>query len=578
MRNFLFLLAGLTSYFVTLPSYAVEFCNFPYSEPVEGEVAVVGQAVDSDRERFKVLNAFKGRVVEVGGSSSTLVSTVVSGNDSIYSKLIEKKSGSFGLGSSVGSFSLSKSKEFMRTVNAKNYAMTFMVKFDMTLPNEKFEVDTSNGTPLTSYAQSLLNDSCKFKQIFGDSFIFQTQRGASVYVAISVSFSSFDAFSDYKKNMSVGVEANFKGFEGTICTACGETPISIPAINLKASFDKSRQNTNQVTINNGRVDVIAMQEGGDATRLGQIFGTGRDISIASCSLSNLDSCSQAFSNVLAYLAQEEFASGVKNYPTVLNYISRPYWEIDPSIQLVKEVTPAVEAARKNLAQELLNREANVGKVSDVLASSPLLVAPSAEADRQYLMDLKLKLEQDVEKLRAAGFTCFSDLSNCESVSTQVLKNLTVFDNAALQSYLTDGLIAYFPFDLQHQSSQRPANSRPFAAQLFSYYDFQGNVEVLTEDKPFLTLNDQVYSVKVTPGCVVTLYDSLNYYDNPNIGNDIFYVVQSNNNLNTLYGWIKKASSAKVSCPNLAPNGLTSDTTGKYAGAIYGTEFSERQNG
>jgi len=291
-----------------------------------------------------------------------------------------------------------------------------------------------------------------------------------------------------------------------------------------------------------------------------------------------DSCSQAFSNVLAYLAQEEFASGVKNYPTVLNYISRPYWEIDPSIQLVKEVTPAVEAARKNLAQELLNREANVGRVSDVLASSPLLVAPSAEADRQYLMDLKLKLEQDVEKLRAAGFTCFSDLSNCESVSTQVLKNLTVFDNAALQSYLTDGLIAYFPFDLQHQSSQRPANSRPFAAQLFSYYDFQGNVEVLTEDKPFLTLNDQVYSVKVTPGCVVTLYDSLNYYDNPNIGNDIFYVVQSNNNLNTLYGWIKKASSAKVSCPNLAPNGLTSDTTGKYAGAIYGTEFSERQNG
>ncbi len=106
MKNLVGLLFRFAISMLTLPSYATEFCNFPYSEPLEGEVAVVGQAVDS--ERFKVLNAFKGRVVEVGGSSSTLVSTVVSGNDSIYSKLIEKKSGSFGLGSSVGSFRLGR--------------------------------------------------------------------------------------------------------------------------------------------------------------------------------------------------------------------------------------------------------------------------------------------------------------------------------------------------------------------------------------------------------------------------------------------------------------------------------------
>ena len=28
---------------------AAKTCNFPYSEPLEGEVAVVGQAVDSER-------------------------------------------------------------------------------------------------------------------------------------------------------------------------------------------------------------------------------------------------------------------------------------------------------------------------------------------------------------------------------------------------------------------------------------------------------------------------------------------------------------------------------------------------
>jgi len=580
MRNFLFLLASLTSYFVALPSYAVEFCNFPSPKPIEGEIAKVGQAMDSDRERFKVDKPLNGRVIEVGGISSSLTASVVRGSDNIFSEVHEKRGSSLNAGikdKDIGSglFNLKKSREFTRKVTQNNYASTFMLRFDVKLPNEQFEIDSSSGSPLTSYAQSLLNDPCKFKQIFGDSFVFQTQRGASVYVAISVAFSSFDAQSDYKKNMEAGVDASFKGFEG--CVGCSQIPIKIPAFSLKAAFDKSKQNTNQVTINSGRVEIIAMQEGGDASRLGQIFGTGGDIPLTSCSLNDLSSCDKAFNNVLAYLAQEEFANGVKRYPTVLKYLFRPYWEVDPSIQLVNEVTPAIETARNNLALALLNQEAGLETVKNILVSSPLLTPSIAEADRQYLTNLKTKLEQDIEKLIATGLTCFDNLANCESIASQVLGSLTTFNSLALQSYMTDGLIAHFPFDLPHQSFQKLADSRPFSAQLFPLPNFQGIAQIITEDKPSLVPDNLVASVKLPANCMVVLYDSPGYVDQA-VNNDVYWISSNNADLSrpNHIGWNNKASSAKFSCSTLS--NMSTSGTGEYKGAVYGAGLTADRTG
>lgn len=232
-----------TVFIAALLQPAAKTCNFPYSEPLEGEVAVVGQAVDSERERFKILNAFKGKEVSVGGGLATLSASLVRHSDEIYEKTYLKRGGKF----SIGPFKFGKSREFTTTITKKNYTATFMLTFEVNLPNGKWQIDTSGGTPLTDYAQTLVNKPCEFKRIFGDSFIFQTQRGARVYVAINVSFSSDD------------------------CGSCGvEKVFKIPAFDFSASFDSAKSNISTSTLRDGKIEIIAMQIGGDASRLGLI--------------------------------------------------------------------------------------------------------------------------------------------------------------------------------------------------------------------------------------------------------------------------------------------------------------------
>ncbi len=434
MNKQFFTLFSLT--LLHLPA-AAKTCNFPYSEPLEGEVAVVGQAVDSERERFKILNAFKGKEVSVGGGLATLSASLVRHYDEIYEKTYLKRGGKFG----IGPFKFSKSREFTTTITKKNYTATFMLMFEVNLPNGKWQIDTSGGTPLTDYAQTLVNKPCEFKRIFGDSFIFQTQRGARVYVAINVSFSSDERLKDFNRGMDGSLEGKFNGFTKSFCGSCGiEKVFKIPAFDFSASFDSIKNNISNSTLRDGKIEIIAMQIGGDASRLGQIFGSGGDVTLTSCSLDALANCDDAFKNVLAYLAQEQFAEGVKAHPEVISYLHRGYWEVDPSIQLVNEITPEIETARKQLAENLLEREQDLNAVKTSLTIS------LSYGHHKQLKSLKLQLEQDIENLKIAGFTCFSDLANCTQKAAPVLAGLKAYDRAVVNPNPADGLVAYYPFN------------------------------------------------------------------------------------------------------------------------------------
>lgn len=452
MKNFLFLLIGLTLSMLALPSYA-EFCDFPYSEPIEGEFAEVGQAVDSDRQRFKVLNAFEGVLSEVGSGVGTLSASLLTDRDEIFNKVSKEKSGSI----KIGFFQFGKSRKFTNITLNQKYTATFVLVFETTISNAKWKIDTSSGSPLTAYAQRFVDKPCEFKKLFGDSFIFQAQRGAQVYVAINVSFSSDIHYQQFIKGKGTGAADAMGSMINTkLSDWTDKITGKIANLDLGFSFKKSSENTSRTTLEDGKVEIVAMQVGGDTSRLGQIFGTGGDVAIASCRLSalvdtptgqptggdpaSIDNCSKAFNSVLAYLAQEEFATGVKEKPATLSYLYRPYWEVDPSIQLVKEITPAIEDARTQLATELSNRERDLSKIKNLLISS------LTEVHRQELITLQSNLEQDIQRLLTAGFTCFSDLVSCESLSIQVLGSLTVYRQSVLQLYLEDGLVAYYPFN------------------------------------------------------------------------------------------------------------------------------------
>lgn len=466
MKNFLFLLTCLTLSGLALPSYA-DFCNFPYSEPIEGEFAEVGQAVDSDRERFKVLNAFKGQKTEVGGGMASLSASLLTNYEEIFKKINKNKQGSI----KISFFEFGKSKNFTKTVLNQKYTATFVAVFETTISNGKWEIDTNSGSPLTEYAKSFLSTPCEFKRLFGDSFIFQTQRGAQVYIAINVSFSSNAQYQEFTKGMGTG---NPNNMGSTVTTKLSDwitsakLPSQIGNIELGGSFKSGSDKVSKSTLENGKVEIVAMQVGGDTTRLGQIFGANGDVGIASCRLSalvddagksksdaTLTDCSKSFYNALAYLAQEEFATGVKQYPIVLSYLSRPYWEVDPSIQLVKELTPAIETAREQLAQELLKREADLSTLKNLLSNFLLTTS-----HRQELITLQLKLEQDIQQLTTVGFTCFSDLANCENMSIQVLNRLTTYSPNVFivtEKDMSIGLIGRYSFDGNAQDKSGRGN-------------------------------------------------------------------------------------------------------------------------
>lgn len=413
-------------------------CNFPYSEPVEGEIAVVGQAIDSDRERVKVLNAFKGTDVSVGGSSATLGASLVRNYEQIYEKTSLKKGGNFG----IGPFKFGRSREYVTEVTKKKYAATFFVTFEVNLPNGKWNVDSSGGSPLTPYAQSLLSNPCQFKQVFGDSFIFQTQRGARVYVAINIAFSSQENLNSFTSSTDAGFSVNIsQQLISAICSACSVAgSFTIPAFNLSAAFSNASGNLSSSVKRDGTISLIAMQFGGDATRLPQILGTNGDVALMACSLDNLGACDTAFSNVLAYLATTAFADGIRNYPEIIGYLQRNYWEVDPSIQLINEVTPAVTQARNRLAENLLMREQDLRAINSTLATTLM------PGHRQQLTELKAELEQDVEDLITAGFTCFSDVMNCVTNANSLLAELRGYDRSIVNPNPADGLVAYYPFN------------------------------------------------------------------------------------------------------------------------------------
>lgn len=250
MRLVSFLLLSL----LALPSYA-EFCTgIPYSEPTDNEVVVVGQAIDSERQRPKVLNAFKGKTVEVGGGLATLNASLVRDYEKIFESTYVKTGGKF----QIGAFHFGKSREFTTKITKEKYQATFMLQFDVQLPNEKWDVDTSGGSPLSDYALSLVNDPCTFKQVFGDSFIFQTQRGARVYVAINVAFSSDSNYQEFKKGMDGGVEGSFNGWTKSFCALCSTKTFTIPAFKFSASFEQQKANISETIRKDGKIQIVAM--------------------------------------------------------------------------------------------------------------------------------------------------------------------------------------------------------------------------------------------------------------------------------------------------------------------------------
>lgn len=402
------------------------------TEPNYGVEQWLGGGYDRDRERISVNTCLNGeKVRETGSSSAEFFVGLLTDYQEVYREIQRSNGGKI----KIGWFSFGKSRSFTEKITDKAYTQSFVLVFDIKTGNGRFAINSND--PLNNLADRVKHDACEFKKFCGDSFVFQTEEGVKLLLGIQISFSSNNQFQEYKNGFSAGVEGAIKKtFD--ICTACGK--VSLPLnISFIGDFNKSLDQITKSQRQQGRIEIFAMQQGGDVARLGQALGANG--ALGSCSLDNRAACLQMADNALAYIASEEFIQGVKDTPAVLNYAMRSYNEVDPYVpNLATEITPEIENARQQLAAEFDNRLADM----DVLDAT--LGLALSYARRQQLEQLQTELKAEIQNLYQTGLLCFSDLANCPQEAAQVLAELKAYDRAVVHTNPADGLVAYYPFN------------------------------------------------------------------------------------------------------------------------------------
>ncbi len=402
------------------------------SEPNYGVVEWLGSSYGSDRERIKVNSCLNGqKVFDTTSSSAELYVGLLTDYQEVYREINRSSGGKI----KIGWFSFGKSRSFTQRIIDKAYTQTFVLAFDIKTGNGRFEIDSND--PLNNLADRVKHDACEFKKYCGDSFVFQTEEGVKFLLGIQISFSSHDQFQQYNTNFSMGIEGALKGMFG-ICTACGKVDVPFN-ISFKGDFSKAVEDITSSLRQQGRIEFFALQQGGDVAQLGKVLGSNN--ALGSCSLDNRDACLQMGDNALAYIASDEFIAGAKNMPGVLNYVKRPFWEVDPDVpDLPQEVTPEIENARLLLATEFDQRLADQDRIQTTLG----LQLDSAR--QQQLVQLQADLAIETQVLYQTGLLCFSDLEHCVEEAEKVLVGLKAYDSAILSSNMNDGLVAHYPFD------------------------------------------------------------------------------------------------------------------------------------
>ncbi len=531
---------------ISINTYAI--CSFPADTkpPNQGIIPWLGGGFDFDRERIKVISCLNGQKVLNGGGEVSLNATLLTSQEQVLNELQRKVGGKI----KIGFFSLGGSKTFIDKTIEKSFSQSFTLKYDLKLGNGRFDIDSSD--PLNDTADRVKTDACKFKELCGNNFVYQTEEGASVYVAMQFAFTSQEHEQTFKRTIGADLEHTFK--------------VNGVSVKVGAKIDTSVTKLNKVTRDNGSLEVVAYQKGGDVTGLARIFSGENDQTVPafSCSLNNLKACTSALDKIVQYIASKEFAEGVKSSPAILNYAYRPYWEVDPDVPeelKTSEVSTAIENARIRLAEAY----ENITIDQETLAKT--LQLDLAANRRQELVSLAASLQLDAENVQKAALICFSDLEACVSNTNQVLANVVTYDRKIIESNaFTDGLVVYYPFntnplDESGNDNHGKINGASLAEDRFGKkngaYAFNGKGDYIEiEDSqllitPELTLSVWIYPPSTSNSRIIisraTYNNAYNEQYYLHILNDrrILFGIKRNSGCQPGKGWYEIYSSQKV---------------------------------
>jgi hypothetical protein len=197
----------------------------------------------------------------------------------------------------------------------------------------------------------------------------------------------------------------------------------------------------------GSVTIKAMQRGGDATKLVNLFGATADKidPTIQCSLGNdgMEACEEVMNNIIVY-AKEAFVEDAQEHPVTLDYYYSRYNELNIGAPDVEVIPPEILVAREELKAAYERELRNLSVVENWLDNYTF---PEKKSNGQVntseliLNQLQDKINFNLELIRTTAAWCFSDLTQCVSKQVEALTP----ENIPIQGKGTMGLFKVYHY-------------------------------------------------------------------------------------------------------------------------------------
>ncbi|WP_186645563.1 hypothetical protein [Fluviispira vulneris] len=315
-----------------------------------------------------------------------------------FSRSVSQKDLSSVLNISAGAeisyawFSATANASYLKDITDSRYTdnftfiQTYSADASYELPDD-YGIDLLNQTAAKALAQK------KFGQICGDSFISNSKAGATLITTVTLNFNSAQDKTEF--------DTKFKGNISGIASITQEFKNAVTKSGISATLS-----------------VKAIQNGGDPSKLAQIFGKPSETGypISNCSKENIQECNKIIDNIISY-AQGEFQNGLDlSNPQSLYYFNPSSEKYSTfGINYIPEnLSPLTKSAIAKLTKQYqsdFEDKIYLSKYISYLISKPELRPIIPVALPGEIKTLESKIEQLMEHSSNALTYCFNEEAN-----------------------------------------------------------------------------------------------------------------------------------------------------------------------
>lgn len=423
----------------------------------------LGEGWSSDNDA-PVGQCLSGKVEYVGTPSALLSFDLLNNYKNVLEELNISVNGKVGL----AAFQFRAVTDYTHMLEDSAYTQTFIYRAIVKLKSRHF-VPPVDKSPLTWIGRQYAQDPIMFRANCGDKFVSEQQLGGLLYVAVKFKFHTEQEKLKFNTSINGHVTSLLK---------------------LDENLSKAARSVRH----DGDISVMALQIGGDPTKLGHILGTkpgATSVPVLSCTLANLRDCHNAIHEIAVYASDSSKGNFPDQFkiddsqsligPAVLKNILQNMTTVVPVKMGPSLVTPAICDAREKLLHDYESAVEQGLHIRELFSQH----IPLSASYTQRLHTLRFNVENNINLLRKAGLSCYrGDLSKCLSEKILAEGKLLPVDTRVFEkriSVLGVHQDFLFPYDdNQYIFGSRGVSGRSQVYSVKTFTKFKLDLENATE--------------------------------------------------------------------------------------------------